>query len=136
MHSYILKISLNLKKDFPEFKKGEDKSNKDKKDQKMDIEDNNEKNNDEENESNDESEEQDNTGKKIRKEVKEGDLIEKVIIKEYNYFDDKPIITTNIPKDTTDFVSYESLKVGQFITGIIHHIDQKTIYITINKIII
>ena len=122
-------------KNFPEFKKGEDKSNKDKKDQKMDIEDNHEKNNEEENESNDESEEQDNTGKKIRKEVKEGDIIEKVIIKEYNYFDDKPIITTNIPKDTTDFVSYESLKVGQFITGIIHHIDQKTIYITINNYI-
>ena len=48
----------------------------------MDIEDNHEKNNEEENESNDEREEQDNTGKKIRKEVKEGDIIEKVIIKD------------------------------------------------------
>ena len=52
----------------------------------MDIDDNKEKNDEEENESNEESEEQDNIGKKIRKEVKEGDLIEKVIIKEYNYY--------------------------------------------------
>ena len=128
-------------KNFPEFKKGEDSKDKNKKEEKkkeeekMDIDDNNEKNDEEKNESNEESEEQDNIGKKIRKEVKEGDLIEKVIIKEYNYFDDKPIITTIIPKDNTDFVSYESLKVGQFITGIIHHIDQKTIYITINNYI-
>ena len=122
-------------KNFPEFKKGEDNKNKkEKKEEKMDIEENNEKN-EEENESNEENEEQDDNGKKIRKEVKEGDLIEKVIIKEYNYFDDKPIITTNIPKDTTEFVSYESLKVGQFITGLIHHIDQKTIYLTINNYI-
>ena len=52
--------------------------------------------------------------------------------KEYNYFDDKPIITSNIPKEGEEFISYETLKVGQFITGIIHHIDQKTIYLTIN----
>ena len=126
-------------KNFPEFKKGEskkdkkdkNKNDKDEKEEKMDLE------NDEENdnESNEESDEQDDTGKKIRKEVSEGDLIEKVVIKEYNYFDDKPIITSNIPKEGEEFISYETLKVGQFITGIIHHIDQNTIFIKINNYI-
>ena len=138
-------------KNFPEFKKGEndkdkkekkekDKNTKNKKKEKMEVEDDNDNednNNEEENESGEESEsqDQDDLGKKLKKEVKEGDLIEKVIIKEYNYFDDKPIITTNIPKDTQDFISYETLKVGQFITGVIHHIDQNIIYVTINNYI-
>ena len=124
-------------KNFPEFKKEEkdNKKNESKKqkEEKMDVDEDNEEEN--ENESNEESEEEDNLGKKIKKEVKEGDLIEKVIIKEYNYFDDKPIITTNIPKDSEDFISYDTLKVGQFITGIIHHIDQNTIYVIINNYI-
>jgi hypothetical protein len=73
--------------------------------------------------------------KKESKGFIEGDLIEKVVIKEYNYFDDKPIITSNIPKEGEEFISYETLKVGQFITGIIHHIDQNTIFIKINNYI-
>ena len=122
-------------KNFPEFKKGDNKDKKNKNEEKMKIEDDND-NNEEENESHDESESnEDNIGKKIRKDVKEGDLIDKVIIKEYNYFDDKPIITTDIPKESDNFISYETMKVGQFITGVINHIDQKVIYITINNYI-
>ena len=104
----------------------------------MEIDDDKEENNEEKENSNkeeSESEEQEIMGKKIKKEIKEGDELEKVMIKEYNYFDDKPIITTNIPKETEDFISYETIKVGQFITGIIHHLDSKTIYLTINNYI-
>ena len=100
----------------------------------MEIDDNKEENSLNE-ESEKEEEQEDILGKKIKKEIKEGDEIEKVIIKEYNYFDDKPIITTNIPKESEDFISYETLQVGQFITGIIHHLDSKTIYLTINNYI-
>jgi len=109
-----------------------------KKGKKMEIDDKKEDNKEEKENSNkeeSESEEQEIMGKKIKKEIKEGDEIEKVMIKEYNYFDDKPIITTNIPKETEDFISYETIKVGQFITGIIHHLDSKTIYLTINNYI-
>ena len=71
----------------------------------------------------------------IKKEVKEGDEFEKVIIKEYNFFDDKPIITTNISNQNQDFISYETIKVGQFLTGKIKHIDQNTLHIIINNYI-
>ena len=101
----------------------------------MEIDDNKEENSINEESEKEEEKEEEILGKKIKKEIKEGDLIEKVIIKEYNYFDDKPIITTNIPKESEDFISYETLQVGQFITGIIHHLDSKTIYLTINNYI-
>ena len=71
----------------------------------------------------------------IKKEVKEGDEFEKVIIKEYNFFDDKPIITTNLSKQNQDFISYETIKVGQFLSGVIKHIDQNTLHIIINNYI-
>ena len=129
-------------KNFPEFKKEDKKDKQDKKEEKeekMEVDDeNNDKNNEEEeNESDDENNNNNINNniseKKIRKEIKEGDKIDKVLIKEYNYFDDKPILTTKTEKD--DFISYETLKVGQFITGTIHHIDQNTIFVLINNYI-
>ena len=71
----------------------------------------------------------------LKKEVKEGDEFEKVIIKEYNFFDDKPIITTNISSNNEEFISYETIKVGQFLSCLIKHIEQNILFVTINKYI-
>ena len=58
-----------------------------------------------------------------------------MIIKEYNYFDDKPIITTNISSTNQEFISYETIKVGQILSCIIKNIEQNTLHVTINKYI-
>ena len=121
---------------------------KEKKEKKMDIEKEkkeNKEDEDEDNESNDNNEEKLGSNEKeneareiisgIKKEVKEGDEFEKVIIKEYNFFDDRPIITTHISNSNEEFISYETIKVGQFVSCFIKNIEQNTLHITINKYI-
>jgi len=140
-------------KNFPhnKFDKKEENKEKNKK-EKMDIEEEEKKqkddkdsdnDNDDDNSDDDEINNKDNKGNDdareiisgIKKEVKEGDEFEKVIIKEYNYFDDKPIITTNISNLNQEFISYDTIKIGQILSCLIKHIDQNTIYVTINNYI-
>ena len=137
-------------KNFPHIKLEEEKKDKKKsKKQKMEIEEEEEKKNDEDekdaesdNDSNETNKDNENLKDEareiisgIRKEVKEGDEFEKVIIKEYNFFDDKPIITTNISNSDQEFISYDTIKVGQFLSCLIKHIDQNTLHVTINNYI-
>ena len=136
-------------KNFPHVKfdkKDEKKTEKNEKKQKMEIEedekdDEDKKDEDSDNESNskDSNEKIKDEAREIisgiKKEVKEGDEFEKVIIKEYNFFDDKPIITTNISNIDEEFISYETIKVGQFVSCLIKHIDQNTLHVTINNYI-
>ena len=138
-------------KNFPhiKFEKNENNTKEKNKKKQMDIEEEN-KNEEEKdnNESNDDSDESNNNNDNkdinkdareiisgIKKEVNEGDEFEKVIIKEYNFFDDKPIITTNISNTNEEFISYDTIKIGQFVSCLIKHIDQNTIYVTINNYI-
>ena len=117
-------------------KKKEEKGKKEKKeDNKEEEDEDSDENNDEENS----KEKKDNEAREIisgiKKEVKEGDEFEKVMIKEYNFFDDRPIITTNLSSTNGEFISYETIKVGQFVTCLIKHIEQNTLHVTINKYI-
>ena len=142
-------------KNFPHVKKEEKKDDKkekkkDKKDKKTKMEleeekksdkeeDNKEEDEDEDEESNNDKNDNDDEAREIisgiKKEVKEGDEFDKVVIKEYNFFDDKPIITTNISNSEEGFISYDTIKVGDFVSCLIKHIDPKTLHVTINKYI-
>ena len=131
-------------KNFPHIKL-EKKEEKDKKEYKMEVEKEKKGGNKEDEQNDEEGNDEENSSEKkdeareiisgIKKEVKEGDEFEKVIIKEYNFFDDRPIITTNLSSTNEEFISYETLKVGQFVTCLIKHIEQNTLHITINKYI-
>ena len=140
-------------KNFPHVKIDKKDEKKDKKDKKSKMELEEEKEGDkDEDENKDEEEDEDEDDESnnykndkddeareiisgIKKEVKEGDEFDKVVIKEYNFFDDKPIITTNISNSEQGFISYETIKVGDFVSCQIKHIDPKTLHVTINKYI-
>ena len=147
MHFYIVKISHisnSIKKKIIKKKNGNWRRRKKQKDNINDKDsDNDNDDEDSDDEINNNNDNKDNKGNDdareiisgIKKEVKEGDEFEKVIIKEYNYFDDKPIITTNISNLNQEFISYDTIKIGQFLSCLIKHIDQNTIYVTINNYI-
>ena len=65
-------------------------------------------------------------------EIEIGQIFRNVIIKEYNYFDDIPIITA---LNKNDLLTYSSIKVGQIVQCKIKQINKDDIDITINNFI-
>ena len=137
-----IKLEKNEKKDKNQKMKIEEekKDNKDEEKNKEDKDESDDDEDDEDSNNNKVKEENKNNEAReiisgIKKEVKEGDEFEKVIIKEYNFFDDKPIITTNLSNSNQGFISYETIKIGDIESCLIKHIDQNTLHVTINNYI-
>ena len=69
----------------------------------------------------------------------EGTELPMVMVKEYNYFDDRAVLTSiNIPDEnnkTDNFFTWENLKVGRMITGKIKEVHSDYILVSINDFI-
>ena len=79
-----------------------------------------------------EDEEEEEEIENLIPEINIGQTFENVLIKEYNYFDDIPIITALNQKE---LLTYSSIKVGQFVQCKIKQINQDDIDIIINNFI-
>lgn len=51
--------------------------------------------------------------------MNEGNEFKKLIIKEYIFLDDKPIIIKNISNSNEEFISYATIKIGQILSYLI-----------------
>ena len=63
------------------------------------------------------------------------DSIPKVMVKEYNFFDDKPMLTAKKESIDREFLTWKNLKVGKFLNGVIKEILSDKIIIKLNRFI-
>ena len=78
-----------------------------------------------------EAEEDDETPAFVRVELEKGQVIQKIRVKEINYFDGCPILSMRDDIVATVALTYESLKCGQYLTATIEEVNQQDKYIVL-----
>ena len=75
------------------------------------------------------------TDNRDEKKLLKNDILPKVIVKEYNFFDDKPILSAKKESIGGDFLTWKSMKVGNFVRGTVKEILSDKLIIKLNTII-
>ena len=67
--------------------------------------------------------------------LKQNDIIPKIRVKEYNFFDDRPILTAKSSEIDKNIYTWENICIGQILEGTITNLTKEDIYIRINHFI-
>lgn len=75
------------------------------------------------------------TDSRDEKKFVQNDTIPKVVVKEYNFFDDKPILTARSDSISREFLNWKNLTVGKFVKGVVKEILSDKIILKLNSFI-